>query len=108
MPPVQNEFDLDSSSVSTATEKNFASALADMNTGDVMEFGGDDDYEYMLNGGSIVNFVPGAYSNLVVTFDWLSRRAAFLETFENHYKLLSFQALFQSLVELVILNKSVY
>ena len=78
MPPVQNEFD--SSSVSTETEKNFASALADMNTGDVMEFGGDDDYEYMLNEGSRINFASGAFSNLAVTFDWLSRREAFLGT----------------------------
>ena len=80
MPPVQNEFDLDSSSVSTATEKNFASALADMNTGDMMEFGGDDDYEYMLNEGSRINFASGAFSNLAATFDWLSRIEAFLGT----------------------------
>lgn len=101
MPPVQEEFDLFSSSVSTATDKNFAAALADMNTGDMMEFGGDDDdeYEYMLNGGSLGNFATGAFSNLAATFDWLSRREAFLEPFKNHYKLLSFQALFQSLVE---------
>ena len=62
MPPVKNEFD--SSSVSTETEKNFASALADMNTGDMMEFGGDDDdYEYMLNEGSRINFASGAFSS---------------------------------------------
>jgi len=57
--PVQNEFDLVSSSISTATEKHFGSALANMNTGDMMKFGGDDDYEYMLNEGSRVNFVSG-------------------------------------------------
>ena len=98
-PPVQNEFD--SSSVSTATEKNFASALADMNTGDVMEFGGDDDYEYMLNEGSRINFASGAFSNLAATFDWLSRIEAFLE---NQYKHLSFQAFFLSWVELPLVD----
>ena len=73
--PVQNEFDLVSSSISTATEKHFGSALANMNTGDMMAFGGnDDDYEYMLNGTSTVNVVSGAFSNLGVTFDWLFKR----------------------------------
>ena len=77
--PVQNEFDLVSSSISTATEKNFGSALANMNTGDMMAFGGnDDDYEYMLDGASSVNFVSGAFSNLAITFDWLFKRGGVL------------------------------
>ena len=57
--PVQNEFDLVSSSISSATEKDFGLALANMNTGDMMKFSGDDDYEYMLNEGSRVYFVSG-------------------------------------------------
>ena len=80
--PVQNEFDLVSSSISTATEKNFGSALVNMNTGDMMAFGGnDDDYEYMLNGAFSVNVVSGAFSNLAITFDSLFRRGRILEIY---------------------------
>jgi len=67
--PVKNELDdFSPSSIPTSTENNFGSALANMNSGDVIEFAGNDDYEYMFNGELPINFVSALFLSSIFIF----------------------------------------
>ena len=64
--PIKQEFeDYSASSLSTETEKSFGSALASMSPGDIIEYGANDDYEYMFNADVKMDLLPGPFLNLV-------------------------------------------
>ena len=70
--PIKQEFDDYSAlPLSTATEKSFGSALASMSPGDILQYGADDDYEYMLDGGRTISGISGPFSKYALDFDWL-------------------------------------
>ena len=72
MLPIKQEFDDYSAlPLSTATEKSFGSALASMSPGDILQYGADDDYEYMLDGGKTISGISGPFSKTPSILNWL-------------------------------------